>query len=355
MQNPKVSIILLNYNWLKFNKDCVDSLLTQSYTDFEIIFVDNVSTDWSVEVVEQLYKNQIENWKIIIIRNLINNWFSWWNNTGVLHSNATDYVWLLNNDTIVHKDALKYLIKWIESDEKLWAVWSLIFDNWYEEQIKNELFNNHNLVTSSVLGESVFKKIDKLENILYTEALSWCSILYRKEILELPFLDFYFAYAEDFYISWLLIKKWYKLWFCTKSIVNHYWSWSFWKDPSEFKLFYWNRNQIINLYLFYSNLTLIKLLPLILLTQFAHIFVNVPLRRIKAKFKWLIRIIKNRKILKWIKSKIKSESKINDNEFIELLEYKLIDNISVYNLSLLKIKIINFINIFFKIYINIFL
>jgi len=352
--NPKVSIILLNYNWLKFNEDCINSLLNQSFQDFEIIFVDNVSTDWSAEVVEQIFKNEISNNKIKIIRNSVNNWFAWWNNTWVSYSNSTDYIWLLNNDTTIDVNTLKYLINWIESDNQLWAVWSLILDKWYEEQIKNELVNNHNLVTSSVMGESVFKNIKKINKVLYTEVLSWCSLLYRKEILELPFLDFYFAYAEDFYISWLLIKKWYKLWFCTQSIVNHFWSWSFWKEPSDFKLFYWNRNQIINLYLFYSNLTLLKLLPLILLTQFAHIFVNVPLRRIKAKFKWIIWIIKNRKILKWIKNKIKSESKINDTEFIKLLEYKMTDNHFLWNFSKLQIKIINFINTIFKKYLNIF-
>jgi len=349
---PKVSIIILNYNWKEFNKDCLESVLNQSYTDFEIIFVDNVSIDWSVEVVEQLFKAEITNWRIKIIRNSVNNGFAWWNNTWVGYSKATDYIWLLNNDTIANKNALKYLIEWIESDEKLAAVWSLILDKWYEKQINNEIFINNSLVTSSVLWESVFKKINQIKNVLYTEVLSWCSLLYKKSIIELPFLDIYFAYAEDFYISWLLIKKWYRLWFCTKSIINHFWSWSFWKEPSDFKLFYGNRNQLINLYLFYNNYTLLKLSPLIFITQLAHIFVNAPLRRIKAKYKWIYWIIKNIKILRLIKINLNKDNKITDKDFINLLESKIIDNISVYKLTKPKLIIINILNKLFYHYIN---
>lgn len=350
---PKVSIIILNYNWLQFNKYCIDSLLLQSYIDFEIIFVDNVSTDWSIEVVEQLFKNEIINWKIKLIRNSVNNGFAWWNNTWVSYSSASEYIWLLNNDTVANVDALKYLIEWIESDSKLWAVWSLVLDKWYEDKIINDLLNNHNLVTSSVLWESVFKRIDKIVDILYTEVLSGCSLLYKNNILETPFLDFYFAYAEDFYISWLLIFKWYKLWFCHKSIINHFWSWSFWKEPSDFKLFYGNRNQLINLYLFYNSFTILKLLPLIILTQFAHIFINVPLRRIKAKFKWIIWMVKNRRLLRHYKLNIRSQGTINDKDFITLLESKIADNTSVWGFTNMQIKIINFINKLFKLYIRI--
>lgn len=351
---PKVSIILLNYNWLQFNKECIDSLLIQSYSDFEIIFVDNVSTDWSVEVVEQLFKTEITNRRIKIIRNSVNNGFAWWNNIWVKNSNIfSEYIWLLNNDTVVEIDALKYLIEWIESDEKLAAVWSLILDKWYEKQINNDLFVNKNIITSSVLWESVFKKTENITDVLYTEVLSWCSLLYKKHLLKVPFQDFYFAYAEDVYLSWLLIKKWYKLWFCTKSIINHFWSWSFWKKPSDLKLFYGNRNQLINLYLFYDNYTLVKLLPLILLTQLAHIFLNVPLKRIKVKFKWIIWIFKNRNILKSIKLYINWQKVLKDNDFINLLWAKMTDNHFWWNFSKFQVKIINALNSIFKNYIKI--
>lgn len=56
----KVSIIILNYNGLQFNKNCLDSLLAQSTTNFEIVFVNNLSTDGSYEEVKKIYNKQIE-------------------------------------------------------------------------------------------------------------------------------------------------------------------------------------------------------------------------------------------------------------------------------------------------------
>lgn len=65
--DEKVSIILLNYNGKQFNKHCIDSLLVQSYTNFEIIFVNNRSDDGSCEEVENLYSSAITAKKITIV------------------------------------------------------------------------------------------------------------------------------------------------------------------------------------------------------------------------------------------------------------------------------------------------
>jgi glycosyltransferase involved in cell wall biosynthesis len=56
----KISILLLNYNGKKFNQFCIASILTQTYQHFEIFFIDNASTDGSVEEVEQKFKKEIQ-------------------------------------------------------------------------------------------------------------------------------------------------------------------------------------------------------------------------------------------------------------------------------------------------------
>ena len=68
----KVSIILLNYNGIKFNIPCINSILKQSYQNFEIIFVDNVSTDKSLEEVKKTYQKEVQSKKIIIVENIKN-------------------------------------------------------------------------------------------------------------------------------------------------------------------------------------------------------------------------------------------------------------------------------------------
>jgi glycosyltransferase involved in cell wall biosynthesis len=61
---PQVSILLLNYNGKKFNQACIASILTQTYQYFEILFIDNVSTDGSGEEVERLFSKEIKSKKI---------------------------------------------------------------------------------------------------------------------------------------------------------------------------------------------------------------------------------------------------------------------------------------------------
>ena len=50
----KVTIIIPNYNGIKFMKDCIESLRTQTYKNFEILVVDNGSKDESVDYLRDL-------------------------------------------------------------------------------------------------------------------------------------------------------------------------------------------------------------------------------------------------------------------------------------------------------------
>jgi GT2 family glycosyltransferase len=101
---PLVSVIIVNYNGQKWLKKCFDSLLDQTYNNFEIIFVDNNSSDESIEFLEKTYKDK----RIKIIKHKENSGFAGGNNIGIKEAKG-DYVLLLNNDTWVEKDFLKNL------------------------------------------------------------------------------------------------------------------------------------------------------------------------------------------------------------------------------------------------------
>ena len=355
----KVSIIILNYNGKQFNIQCIDSILQQNYQDFEIIFVDNLSTDKSLEEVKKTYEEQIVNKKIVIIENKENTWFAWGNN--IWHQNSSPeskYICLLNNDTIVPTDWLENLIKWIESDDQLWAVGSIILDAGYEENIKQKIFSEKKIITTSFLWESAWKKIpeDELKKgIYYTSVISGCCFLYKKNLVPNPFPSFYFAYWEDVQLSLFLLAQGYKLAICSESIINHFWSGSFGKEPSEFKLFYGNRNQIINYLTFYNTETTWLLLPLFIISQISHVFVNVPFKRIKAKLQARKWIIKNRKQISKLRMMIKEKKKLSDKKIISTLSYKLSDDIFYGNFSKIKLILIKCINSIFKYYIKLIL
>ena len=57
MEHPFVSIIIVNFNGKRFLKECLSTVLGSNYPNFEVIFVDNASTDKSVDFVNSEFKN----------------------------------------------------------------------------------------------------------------------------------------------------------------------------------------------------------------------------------------------------------------------------------------------------------
>ena len=99
----KASVIIPNWNGKDLLKECLDSLRKQSYKEFEIILVDNNSTDQSVEYVKNNYQ------EVRIIKLDKNYGFARAINEGVKKSLAK-YVIFLNNDTEVDKNWFKNLV-----------------------------------------------------------------------------------------------------------------------------------------------------------------------------------------------------------------------------------------------------
>lgn len=97
---PLITIIIVNWNGKKWLKQCLDSLLQQTYPAVEIIVVDNASTDGSREFISKHYKT------VKLIRNATNSGFAGGNNTGWQHATGK-YVLLLNNDTYIEPDFLR--------------------------------------------------------------------------------------------------------------------------------------------------------------------------------------------------------------------------------------------------------
>jgi len=116
MQHPKVSIIILNWNGLKDTIECLESLKKITYPNYEVIVVDNDSKGNDADILEERYKNYIR-----VIRNKENLGFAGGNNVAirqVLKEEKSDYILLLNNDTIVEPNFLEELIKIALQDEK---------------------------------------------------------------------------------------------------------------------------------------------------------------------------------------------------------------------------------------------
>ena len=116
----KVTIIIPNYNGIKFMKDCIESLRVQTYKNFEILVVDNGSKDESVDYLRDLesYESNLNIKAIYLDENL---GFAGGVNVGLAACDSK-YVILLNNDTEVFPDYVEMLVDAIEKSDRIFAV-----------------------------------------------------------------------------------------------------------------------------------------------------------------------------------------------------------------------------------------
>ena len=113
--SPKVSIITLTWNSYEVTRDCLLTLKKLDYPNFEIIVVDNGSTDGSQEKLDRDFP------EVRHLRNTSNLGFSGGNNVAIRDALArdTDYLLLLNNDTIVSPSFLRELVEVAEGDSRI--------------------------------------------------------------------------------------------------------------------------------------------------------------------------------------------------------------------------------------------
>jgi GT2 family glycosyltransferase len=335
MDEPRVSIIILNWNGKHFLKNCLDSALNQTYKNYEILLVDNASTDESAEFVKERYGREIRSGGLRILCNDRNYGFAEGNNIGIKYARRDrklKYVVLLNNDTIVDERFLEELVGVAENDEKIGIVQSNIlypvFDG--EEGDKKQV---------SIGGKRFYisEKRQKIENSGTTGILNYniynvrrtqgvgfyaggASFLFNANIVQPPFDPDYFMYSEDVYFSWLVRMKGYDVGFAEKSYVMHLgggWCKEL-KDPKL--IFHSEKNRIMNLLLFYDRTTLLK----ILLLLFSEIFLKNLLypRRTKSRIFGYLWILKNRHKIAEKRQSIQTQRRVPDEHILKLMSCK---------------------------------
>lgn len=124
----KITIIIPNYNGKHFLKPCLDSLSKQTCTDFEVLVVDNHSTDGSIGYIKEHYS------EIELISLDKNYGFSTAVNAGIRRA-TTPYIILLNNDTTVEPYFVEELLKAIESSSRIFSVSSKMLQMHHPDSI----------------------------------------------------------------------------------------------------------------------------------------------------------------------------------------------------------------------------
>lgn len=124
MADPLASVVILNFNGKSFLNDCLKSVLSNRYTNYEVILVDNNSTDDSLELARKSFGNDPH---LKIVESCTNLGFSGGNNIGFAYAKG-DYIAFLNNDTVVDPDWLSTLVAAMKNDSNIGLAQSLILN-----------------------------------------------------------------------------------------------------------------------------------------------------------------------------------------------------------------------------------
>ncbi len=286
--------------------------MNQSFNDFEIIFVDNNSSDGSFEYV----KNNFASEQVKVFMTETNLGFAGGNNFGYRHCSG-EYVVLLNSDTIAEKDWLKNLIECISGNDNIGIAQSLVITEgislkYYE---KNGTINllGHNIMEVFGINEDGTGEIFQANG---------CSLVIRKKLVDElggVFPDEYFAYSEDTFLSFKVKFRGLKIMHTSKSVVRHKGGGA--SGNLSFLYFYQERNRLLNFLIFFPGSFTVKYIPVLIFNFFLKLFASVFSGKYSASqlvkaYLWLLCnprwIMQNRK-------KLKSLKKLGDEDVLKLL------------------------------------
>lgn len=165
MKNKKISVIVAVYNTEKYVKKCIDSLLNQTYSNLEILIIEDGSTDNSKEILNE-YKN---NKKVKLIFNEKNSGLAYSRNVGM--DNATgEYLGFIDSDDYVAPDYFEKLMESLTKDKADVAIcdMKLVYENEGNREVISKCYDKE------------FNLINIINNGLVASA---CNKLFKKELI----------------------------------------------------------------------------------------------------------------------------------------------------------------------------
>lgn len=216
-----VVIILVNYNGAKNTIECIHSLEKVENIDYEIIVVDNCSTDDSFDELQA--EQQFHDFKLI--KATTNDGFSAGNNIGIryaLKKNA-DYVLLLNNDTLVEPNFIKHLLEGFKWSENCGAtIGKILYYSdphiiWYAGGTLD-----HRTARTTHFG--FFKKNQMSDmNFQKVSFASGCCLCLSNELIRKIGLlnEDFFLYEEDVEYCYRIVEAGFDIIYVPNSIIYH--------------------------------------------------------------------------------------------------------------------------------------
>lgn len=232
-----VAVVLLNWNGWRDTVNCIRSLEAMAYPEHRVIVIDNGSTDDSVQQIRSAWPGGT------LIESGKNLGFGGGCNIGIQYAleHGAEYIWLLNNDTVVEQDALKTLVEAAENDPRIGAVGSVIY--YFDEPTRVQVYGGGRInlwtgVSSHLTTDTPEERIDYLTGasmLLRSRALQETGLFNDRR---------FFMYWEDADLCFRLRRAGWRLAVASASRIRHKESASLGKTNPVLNI-YFNRSAVI--------------------------------------------------------------------------------------------------------------
>lgn len=240
----QVTVVIPNYNGKHFLKACLDSLAVQTSKEFQVLVVDNGSSDGSVEYMQQEYP-----W-VNILALQENTGFCGGVNAGIKAAD-TPYVLLLNNDVEADPGFVSSMLKAIKSSKKIFSVSSKMIQ--FHDRSKIDDAGDLYCILGWAFQRGVGHSVREYKTCSRVFSACGGAAIYRRSVFEKIgcFDEMHFAYLEDIDIGYRAQIYGYKNVYCPKAVVYHVGSGTTGSKYNSFKVKLSARNSF---YLNYKNM-----------------------------------------------------------------------------------------------------
>lgn len=247
---PDVSIIIPNYNGMAYLGAVLSSLEKQTLKNFEIIVVDNGSSDESCSFVGERYPSV----RLVCLPE--NTGFARAVNEGIRRAKAP-FVLLLNNDTEAAPGFADEMVKAIRRHKKAFSCSARMIQ--FHDRKKLDGAGDSYCALGWAFSRGKGKNIHAYEREEQIFASCAGAAIYRKKLLMKlgGFDEEHFAYLEDLDVGYRAKIYGYENWYAPEAVVYHVGSGTTGSRYNQFKTRYSSRN---NVYLIYKNMPLLQIL-----------------------------------------------------------------------------------------------
>lgn len=239
---PLIAVVIVNYDGYQLTRDCLYSLKNVKYQNYAIIIVDNASVDGSVAMLKEEFPN------VHYVESRFNAGFTGGNNLGIkkAHELAAEYVFMLNNDTVVSENVLEELVSFSVNNPDIGIVGPLTY---FYEAMDTISFGGGNINRNTGMYYNLNKGkklIDLQDTVIYCSFLEGAAMFMRTDLAMKVegFSNVYFLTSEESELCVRVADQGFKLAVITSCSVWHKISQTL-KGGSTLRDYYVFRNKLL--------------------------------------------------------------------------------------------------------------